>query len=137
MKRKNEWRKILNLIAKAKQQQIFSKKIQDLCIALEILLGVDKSKDEKKFTFSMRGAWLLSPKSFADRKKHYSFLQEIYDYRSSVVHSGILKQQDEKKCMAQFQAYTDIAENICIERLLQNAIINKDYWNDIVLGKMM
>ena len=99
----------------------------DLGIALESLLLSDQGdKVQLALQFRLRGAWLLG-RDVKTRQDIYRRLRDLYNYRSSAVHSGRLDNSaTQEKLVAGFQLCAD-----AIKALIFAKSVN---WDDIVLG---
>lgn len=81
----------------------------DVSIALENVLLTDL-KDELRFRFALRGAWVLHPVDGVMRQNRFHALRDLYDARSSVVHG------DESKSKKQNPAaLADVGETALVE----------------------
>lgn len=87
---------ILSRLSQAKRRMQVEDKMLDLGIALEMLLLDDNEKDQLSLQFRLRGSWLAG-KSDLDRLEKWSILQEIYNARSSVAHTGTLYKANPRK----------------------------------------
>lgn len=120
---------IINRIRQAKRRENIEDKILDLVIALEMMLLDNNDKSQLKLLFRLRGSILLASTD-EEKLRLYSTFGKLYDYRSSVAHSGILKDKDKKLIKEEFNDYSKLAENIC-KLLILNG--NPD-WNKMILG---
>ena len=124
--------RILSRLSQAKRRSQIEDKILDLGICLEMaLLGDNKNLDQLSLSFRLRGSWLIGLDK-NDRKKVYTLLKEIYNYRSQVAHSGILTKNRPEKINAireKFNEYSIIAERI-IYLLITNGRPN---WANLIL----
>jgi hypothetical protein len=130
---KKRFQVILNRLSQAKRRIQIEDKILDLGITIEMLLLEDnKNNDQLSLSFRLRGSWLLGETS-EDRMKIYKQLNEIYDYRSQVAHSGILCKGDIHKIsdvMKSFPEYQSLAEKI-FRKILNSG---KPDWKKLVLN---
>lgn len=123
---------ILGRLSQAKRRMQVEDKMLDLGIALEMLLLDDNEKDQLSLQFRLRGSWLAG-KSGQDRLKKWSILQEIYNARSSVAHTGALYRGNPskiEKIRGALPEYFDIAEAI-FQKIVVSGTPN---WRDLVLG---
>ena len=105
----------------------------ELRIALEsVLLNDDKgSIGEKRYRLAIRGGWFLG-KTFNERKDYFDTLRAVYDYASSVIHAGILK---EKKQHELSKTISD-AQDICRDAILRIARAKEmPDWAAVVLDR--
>jgi hypothetical protein len=133
-KQKTRFARILNRLSQAKRRLDMADKILDLGIALEMLLLIDDNprREQLSLTFRLRGAWLIS-ETPAERIENYKLMQELYDLRSDVAHTGLLKggkPESISKVQQRFPLYQGIAEKIC-RRLLADPEIN---WESLVVA---
>jgi len=120
---------IINRISQAKRRHSLEDKILDLVIALEMMLLDDNNKSQLKLQFKLRGSLLIS-KSDIEKKDLFSILSKLYDYRSSVAHSGVLKEKDRMIINDNFQDYCDLTEKICKTLIISG----KPEWDNLLLG---
>lgn len=104
----------------------------DLGVALESLL-LSEQKDPIKLSlqFRLRGAWLLGQNP-EERKAICKQLKEIYNYRSSAVHSGRLtvKPKDYEYATEKLVDGLKLCAN-AIKAVINEIDIN---WDDLLLG---
>lgn len=121
-------------------------RLLDLVIALEAILlhGPQKEelRGEKRFRFSINGAYLLSTEP-QERKRIFRELREAYDRRSGVVHGGKLpahisitgKKLSAKEFAGIVEAHTrHIVRHILELACKPNAPKHLVPWSDLVLG---
>ncbi|WP_439605742.1 hypothetical protein [Hydrogenophaga sp.] len=123
---------ILNRLSQAKRRIQLEDKMLDLGIALEMLLLDDNDKDQLALQFRLRGSWLIG-KSSQDRLEKWNLLQEIYNARSSVAHTGTLHNNNPSKIQKILEAlpmYLSLSEAI----LRKIIISGPPVWRDLVLG---
>ncbi len=77
----------LSRFAMANERAQSSDIIIDSVIALENLLLVGE-KQENRFKFAIRGAWLLEPGDIRKREEVFDKLKSLYDRRSDLVHGS-------------------------------------------------
>ena len=112
-------------------------KVIDLGIAFESLYlsGID-SKTELRFRFSLHAAWHLGENKEQRRALMKEF-KSIYDWRSTVVHTGKLPNKARKRPFTpeEVDAFITNAQDLCrdsIMKILENGEIPD--WNDLILG---
>ena len=122
---------------KSKTSQTFEDKIIDFGIAFESLYlsGID-SKTELRFRFSLHAAWHLGEDK-EQRKALMKKFKEIYDWRSTVVHTGKLPNKKKKTPFTpeEVEAFITDAQNLCRDSIMK--ILEKGKfpdWNDLILG---
>lgn len=123
---------ILSRLSQAKRRIQIEDKMLDLGIALEMLLLDDNEKDQLALQFRLRGSWLVG-QSGQDRMEKWNLLQEIYNARSSVAHTGMLYKNNRLKIertQEKLPQYLDLAETI----LRKIIISGTPLWRDLVLG---
>ena len=113
-------------------------KIIDLGIAFEALYlsGID-SKTELRFRFSLHAAWHLGE----DKEQRKALMKEfksIYDWRSTVVHTGKLPNKRKKTPFTpeEVEAFITKAQDLCrdsIMKILENEKFRD--WNNLILGE--
>ncbi len=123
--------------AVSKTNKNWTDKIIDLGIAFEALYVPDGGGD-LTYKFSIRAARHLG-KDKEDRKELLKKFKQIYDCRSSAVHSGKLDERvrfgEERIPISEF---IQRAQNLCRESILKiiedGKIPDRDYWNSLILG---
>lgn len=123
---------ILSRLSQAKRRIQVEDKMLDLGIALEMLLLDDNEKDQLSLQFRLRGSWLIGQSS-QDRIERWNLLQEIYNARSSVAHTGTLHKNNPIKIQKIREAlpkYLDLAEAIFRKIIISGTPV----WRDLVLG---
>jgi hypothetical protein len=98
-----------------------------------LLLDSSSYKEQVSFSFRIRGSWFLGD-SYEKRAELYKDLNDIYNYRSQVVHSGILCKGNVNEISnveKSFTQYQLIAEDICRKMILNG----KPTWDNLILGK--
>ena len=111
-------------------------KIIDLGIAFEALYVSDGGSGEIRFKFSIRAAWYLG-KNEKCRKTLMKEFQEIYDWRSTIVHTGKLPNKTKKTPFTpqEVKQFIERAQDLCRESILK---ILKDgkfpKWSSLILG---
>ena len=84
-----------------------------------------------RFRFSLHAAWHLG-KDTEQRKALMKEFKAIYDWRSTVVHTGKLP----SKAMNVTQEFITNAQNFCWESILRVLEDGKfPDWNDLILGE--
>ncbi len=117
----------LSYLSQAKRRSNTNEKIIDLCIALEMLMLDDNSRnDQLSLTFRLRGSWLIGG-DYQQRENTYNQLKGLYDNRSQVVHSGDLGPISDV-CI---DAYIALAEKIVCKRMETPNMID---WKELILG---
>lgn len=104
----------------------------DLGIALEMLLLDDNEKEQLALQFRLRGSWLVG-KSSQDRIDKWNLLQEIYNARSSVAHTGMLHKNNRlkiEKIQQSLPQYLDLAEAILRKIIISGTPV----WRNLVLN---
>ena len=95
-------------------------KIVDLGIAFEALYAPDSSSGEIRFKLAVRGAWNLG-----ENEKHRKMLmkefQEIYDWRSKIVHTGNLpnKTKNTPFTYEEIKQFIERAQDLCRKSILK------------------
>ena len=128
-KKRQKFNTIINRIRQSKRRENIEDKILDLVIAMEMMLLDNNDKSQLKLSFRLRGSMLLAS---TDEEKSRLFLLfgKLYDYRSLVAHSGSLKDSDKKLIKKEFSSYSELAEKIC-----KNLILNSTPdWDKLILG---
>ena len=118
---------------KSKTPQNPLDKMIDLGIAFEALYAPDSSSGEIRFKFAVRAAWHLG-KNKKCRKMLMKEFQEIYDWRSTIVHTGKLPKK-KKKTPQEVEQFIENAQDRCRESILK---ILEDGrfpdWSSMILG---
>ena len=111
-------------------------KIIDLGIAFEALYAPDSSSGEIRFKLAVRGAWNLG-----ENEKHRMMLmkefQEIYDWRSKVVHTGNLpnKTKNTPFTSEEIKQFIENAQDLCRKSILKVLEDGRfPDWNSLILG---
>ncbi|MCB4762975.1 MAG: hypothetical protein LGB78_03590 [Sulfurovum sp.] len=122
---------IINRIRQAKRHSSIEDKILDLGIAVEMMLLEDNDKSQLKLQFRLRGSLLIA-KDNNNKEEYFKDFGELYDYRSSVAHSGMLKDSERKniKKNESLKKYFNLAEEVCKTLILEG----KPNWNKLILG---
>lgn len=125
--------RILRRLAQAKMGLQIEDKILDLGIAMEMLLLDDNhSHDQLALAFRLRGSWLLGSVP-NEREQLYDRLKDLYSYRSSVAHSGLLCGGNQKKIARvheYFPTYRSLGERVC-RKILKDG---KPDWDKLILS---
>ena len=111
-------------------------KIIDLGIAFEALYAPDSSSGEIRFKLAVRAAWHLG-----ENEKHRKMLmkefQGIYDWRSTIVHTGKLPNKKKKTpfTRAEVGKFIERAQNLC-RKSIKKILKDKQFpdWNSLILG---
>ena len=93
------------------------------------IIAYFKYSRKLKLLFRLRGSVLLAS-SDEEKLKLYTIFGKLYDLRSSVAHSGTLKEKDTKMIEKEFNNYSELAENICKVLIING---NPD-WDKMILG---
>ena len=118
-------------------------KMIDLGIALESLyLSGTESKNEIRFRFSLHAAWHLG-KDKAHREELMKEFKAIYDWRSTVVHTGKLPEKGSGKKKKPYppeevEGFITNAQNRCrdsILKILEDGEFPDWNWNNLILGE--
>jgi len=120
---------IINRIRQAKRRNSMEDKILDLVVALEMMLLEDNKRDQLKLQFRLRGSLLIS-KTDTEKTEYFDTFGKLYDYRSSVAHSGILDNKTKKKIKDKFPEFCNLAEKVCKILILNG----KPNWRNLELG---
>lgn len=123
---------ILNRLSQAKRRMQTEDQMLDVGIALEMLLLDDNEKDQLSLQFRLRGSWLVGQSS-QDRLAKWDLLQEIYNARSSVAHTGVLYKNSPAKLQSireTLPEYLSLAEDI-VRKII---VAGTPVWRDLVLG---
>lgn len=115
-------------------------KIIDLGIALEALYLSDSDYNrEIRFRFSLHAAWHLG-KDKAHREELLKEFKKIYDWRSTVVHTGKLPEKGRGKKKKPYppeevEAFITNAQDLCQKSILKILEDGKfPNWNDLILS---
>ena len=73
---------------------------------------------------------LLVSETNAEKTNYFAVLGKLYDYRSTVAHSGTLKNKDKEIIREKFSEFCNLAEKICKTLILKGA----PNWDNLVLG---
>ena len=127
---------------KSKTSRAREDKIIDLVIALEALYLSDRDvKSEYSFQLRLRAAWHLG-KDQAHRKELMKDFRDIYEWRSTVVHTGKLprKQISRNKkrpyTPEEVSEFITRAQDLCRDSILKILEDGKfPDWNDLILGE--
>ena len=105
----------------------------ELRIAMESILLADDNGvvSEKSFRLATRGAWLLG-ETFEQREEYFRSLRRAYNFSSSVLHAGNLKQKDKEERTRVLAEAQDICRAAILRIAKDKAMPN---WTDIILGK--
>ena len=118
----------------SKTSQTAVDKIIDLGIAFEALyLSETDYNREIRFRFSLHAAWHLG-KDKAHREELMKEFKAIYDWRSTVVHTGKLPKKV-RNTPEEVEAFITNAQNLCrdsIMKILEDGEFPD--WNDLILG---
>ncbi len=128
-KEQSRFRTIIKRISQAKRRSSIEDKILDLVISLEMMLLENNDKSQLKLQFRLRGSLLISTTDI-EKTNSFATLGKLYDYRSSVAHSGMLKEQDKASITKGFPEFFNLTETICKTLILNG----KPDWNKLVLG---
>ncbi|WP_296499703.1 HEPN domain-containing protein [Rhodoferax sp.] len=123
---------ILSRLSQAKRRFQIEDQMLDVGIALEMILLDDNEKDQLSLQFRLRGSWLIGQSS-QDRLENWNLLQEIYNARSSVAHTGMLYKNNPLKIQKIREAlpkYLNLAESILRKIIVSGTPV----WRDLVLG---
>ena len=105
----------------------------DLGIALEmLLLDENKTAQQLSLMFKLRGSWLLGANAH-ERHQRWKLLEEIYNARSSVAHTGALhgsKPQQLQNSRERLPAYLSLAEEVARKVVLGG----RPDWRNLILG---
>ena len=126
---------------KSKTNQNAVDKVIDLGIALEALyLSETDYNREIRFRFSLHAAWHLGEKDKERRKALMKEFKAIYDWRSTVVHTGKLPKKGsgkKKKSYTQEEVREFItrAQDLCRDSMMKILEDGKfPDWNNLILG---
>ena len=113
-------------------------KIIDLGIALEALyLSETDYNREIRFRFSLHAAWHLG-KEKEHRKELMKEFKAIYDWRSTVVHTGKLRNKTKRTPFTpeETEAFITNAQDLCRDSIMKILVDGKfPDWNDLILGE--
>ena len=126
---------------KSKTSQTAVDKIIDLGIALEALyLSETDYNREIRFRFSLHAAWHLGEKDKERRKALMKEFKVIYDWRSTVVHTGKLPKKGSGKkkkpyTQEEVREFITRAQDLCRDSILK-ILEDREFpdWNDLILG---
>jgi hypothetical protein len=134
-KEQQRFRRILGRLSQGKRRFEIEDKIMDLGIALEMLLLRDNPhREQLALTFRLHGAWLVSAAT-EERLQNYKILQDLYDNRSRVAHTGLLAEGNPQRITEvrdAFPSYQALAERIC--RQLLHKPMGREDWKAVVIG---
>lgn len=123
---------------KSKTSQTAVDKIIDLGIALEALyLSETDYNREIRFRFSLHAAWHLG-KDKEHRKALMKEFKAIYDWRSTVVHTGKLPNKTKRTPFTpdEVTEFITKAQDLCRDSILKILEDGKHPdWNDLILGE--
>ena len=122
---------------KSKTSQSAVDKIIDLGIALEALYLSEGTKEQLTLQFRLRAAWHLR-KNKEQRKALMKEFKAIYDWRSTVVHTGKLPNKKKKTPFTpeEVEAFITNAQNLCRDSIMKILEEGKfPDWNDLILGE--
>ena len=112
-------------------------RILELGIALEMLLLNDLDHQELRYRLSQRGAWILSPLDFDERKQTEANLKTFYDFRSKVVHTGEIPSKDYNEAFRVLDAASTMCTILILKILEQGKFPSAQDWSEITLGKKL
>jgi hypothetical protein len=125
----------LSRIVRSRCQYVSGNRAIDLAIALEVLF-MNADRDEHSFKISLRAARLLRT-NHAARQRTFMEIRRLYDMRSSMVHTGHVKNEypidDGKLAASEIVESVDQACTEAIRALLRLGHIPKD-WRSIELA---
>jgi hypothetical protein len=128
---RERWTLIITRLSQAKRRHDVADKVLDLGIAMEMaVISSPSHKEQLSLSFRLRGARLLS-KDVVERKKIYSDLRDVYNYRSAVAHNGLIPKADRKKLESNIDRYEDLGSRLCSALLLNNG---KTDWDETLLN---
>ena len=127
----------INRWIQSKTSQTPEDKIIDVAIAFESLYlsGID-SKTELRFRFSLHAAWHLGENKEQRRALMKEF-KSIYDWRSTVVHTGKLPNKARKRPFTpeEVDAFITNAQDLCRDSIMKVLEEGKfPDWNNLILG---
>lgn len=120
----------LDRLARAGRERDLADKVIDLGIAVEALLLHDLGSDrgELSYRLSLRGAWLVGTNP-GNRAEIQKALRDLYNLRSTVVHSGSIENNAKNK--ATIERGADICRDLVRKVIELECDVD---WNAIVLG---
>lgn len=107
----------------------------DIGTALESLLLSDNenSQGELRFRTALRGAWLVG-RNTDERIQLHRLLSQVYDLRSSAVHTGAIRSAAKGATDRLREAYT-VTAKICLCLAQRGGVITEPHeWQRLVLG---
>ena len=123
---------------KSKTSRARQDKIIDLVIALEALYLSDRDgNSELSFQFRLRASWHLG-KDQAHRKELMKDFRKIYDWRSTLVHTGKLPNKTKRTSYTpeEIEAFIAKAQDLCRDSIMKILEDGKfPDWNDLILGE--
>ena len=130
----------INRWIQSKTSQTPEDKIIDVAIALEALYLSEGTKEQLTLQFRLRAAWHLGE----DKKQRKALMKEfnaIYDWRSTVVHTGKLPEKGRGKkkkpyTQEEVREFITRAQDLCRDSIIK--ILEKGKfpdWNDLILGE--
>ena len=113
-------------------------KVIDLGIAFEALyLSETDYNREIRFRFSLHAAWHLGEKDKERRKALMKEFKAIYDWRSTVVHTGKLPNKTKRTPFTpeEVEMFITKAQDLCRDSILK-VLEDGEFpdWNDLILG---
>ena len=129
----------INRWIKSKTSQTAVNKIIDLGIALEALFLSEGTKEQLTFQFRLRASWYLG-KDKEHRKRLMDEFKAIYDWRSTVVHTGKLPKKGSGKKKKPYtpeevREFIRNAQDLCRDSILK-ILEDGEFpdWNNLILG---
>ncbi len=124
---------------KSKTSTTWVDRIIDLGIALEALYLSEGTKEQLTLQFRLRAAWHLGENK-EQRKALMKEFKAIYDWRSTVVHTGKLPEKGSGKkkkpyTQEEVREFITRAQDLCRDSILKILEDGKfPDWNDLILG---
>ena len=119
---------------RSKRSPAAHEQLVELRIALESVFLHHDLRGPKSFRIAVRGAWFLG-ETFAERKLHFSLLQEVYHCASAVIHA----EKPKLKQGRDLGKMIEEAQNLCRTAMLRFArdkmIPDRSEWSDMILGR--
>ena len=147
---KDRYRELVNLSSEVKvklhipiDRWIMSKaednpieKIIDLGIALEALYLSEGTREQLTLQFRLRASWYLG-KDKEHRKRLIDEFKAIYNWRSTVVHTGKLPKKTKNTHFTkhEIKEFIEKAQDLCRDSIMKILEDGKfPDWNDLILG---
>lgn len=130
--KRHRYLQILSRLSQAKRRPSIEDKVLDLAIALEMILLGKSNKEQLALSFRLRGSYLIG-ETVEERTSVYQDLKNLYTYRSEVAHSGLLRENNQKKIEEVRERFPQLLQ--IADRIVQKAILDElPDWDNLILG---